>query len=113
LWGILFGYGEENALIHYWKHCDPSKTVRDHLSMIYSSFSTPEPVGQVKLSKDHFEIPSFISYSQEDPIQRKYEKEKERIQKIYSNGDFLEITLGRLGIGEPSFVNKRGHSSAD
>jgi len=54
------------------------------------------PKGKVKFSLDHFNIPSFISFSTHDEVVEKYKNERNRIKKMYQGQDFLDLTLKQL-----------------
>lgn len=62
-------------------------------------FSNPPPKGQVRISKDNFIIPSFVSFSDEDETISRYKEEREKIMKIYQTGDRLQLTLQKLTSG--------------
>lgn len=87
--GILFGYGKENALCFYWQSRDsiiksPPKNAanKDIEFKIYQLEDLP--------------IPGFVSFSENDPIVKKYHKEKKQIQKEYDQKDFVYHTLKKL-----------------
>ncbi|MDX8430214.1 MAG: hypothetical protein SNF33_00155 (plasmid) [Candidatus Algichlamydia australiensis] len=41
----------------------------------------------------NFPIPAFASYFENDPVVRKYEKERKQIQRLYRGKDFVDMTL--------------------
>lgn len=96
LWGLLFGYGKENAMAYHWKYFDSSKVAKTYLETISTAASNAFPAGKVVFSKKHFLLPSFISFSEEDPVREKYEVERQKIKKIYQKGDLLDLTLQKL-----------------
>lgn len=96
LWGILFGYGKENATIFNWKYFDYPVMAKSFMESLPSHLSYIQPKGRIKLSISNFEIPSFISFTDDDKMIVRYSLEREKIKKIYQNNDLLEITLKKL-----------------
>lgn len=102
LWGLLFGFGKENAFCHYWKwrhlggeaYAD-EKSFGD--AMIHQPFVStilPEERNAYTISK--FPLPAFASFSEEDPVISAYEAERERIKRLYKGKDFVLYTLELL-----------------
>lgn len=89
-WGTLLGFGRENAECYYQKYTEKRQ--------LKHSGHPSEPRYQAYKIRtlEELPIPGFVSFSQNDPIVRKYLKEKETIQTIYKNEDFLQVTLERL-----------------
>lgn len=90
LYGILFGYGRENAAGFYNLHCHPNRHIIKHSERIdHDWLSTPFCA---------LELPRFASFSEEEGTRliRKYDAERKEILDVYSKGDFLEITLKKL-----------------
>lgn len=78
LYGILLGYGEENA-----RGFD-------------LDLSNPIPFSNEKPKPNHLTLPYFQTFpsSQETPLLRKqYQLDRKKILSLYSKGNFLEITL--------------------
>lgn len=81
LYGILLGYGEENA-----KGFD-------------LDLPDPKPFSKESPKPNRLTLPYFqtFSTSQETPFLRKqYQEDRKKILSIYSNGNLLEITLTKL-----------------
>jgi hypothetical protein len=81
LYGILLGFGEENA-----KGFD-------------LDLPDPKPFNKESPKPNHLSLPYFQTYSasQETSFLRKqYKQDREKILSIYSKGDLLEITLTKL-----------------
>lgn len=89
LLGLLLGYGKENA-IGFEKHFSKKRNLFRATPMNSSEIFHLEDEGLM--------IPGFASFSNKETwqIMRKYKKERGTIIDIYSNGNFLELTLKRL-----------------
>lgn len=96
LWGILFGYGKENAYAFHWKYSHTDQLVANFFDQLKGNSSCEMMIGKKKRTLTNLEIPSFISFSTNDPVVRKYEGEREMIRKVYSQQDFLTTTLDLL-----------------
>lgn len=96
LWGILFGYGKENAYAFHWKYYEHSPNADTFFSSIKHEFSETIPFGELKIGLDNFEIPSFVSFNDNDEIIQRYRIEREKIRNNYKNKNFLDFTLKRL-----------------
>jgi hypothetical protein len=85
LQGILFGYGLKNALAFQWKHWEAAPFLKG---------VTPRGSTQTlkRATIQDFPIPGFMIFTDYNIVDQ-YEKERETIQRIYKNRDFLEITL--------------------
>jgi hypothetical protein len=88
LYGILFGFGEESSQLFYEKY-ELGRMLPDSIS-----FNTEPPDSPHLLPLPNFAI--FYHSLEIDEIRRAFEKERSEIIKIYSQGDFLEITLSQL-----------------
>lgn len=89
LLGLLFGFGYENASSFHDKYGGSKES---HLEFQVSD--TPM-YGKVSIEK--FSLPIFASFAKgRDAVIEGYINEKERIQKIYQNQDFLDLTLKKL-----------------
>jgi hypothetical protein len=95
LWGLLFGYGKANAYAFYWKHFD-SPACETFFSKFPNQFSHSGPNGKTEISFKNFEIPAFASFGEEDEMVIQYEKERQKIHKIYRGRDHLDLTLQKL-----------------
>ncbi len=88
LYGVLLGYGTQNAL-SFEKRC--SKKRRFHI---------PWPPGSTSGLRTQQTplIPHFASFQQKETwaIMKRYQKEQELIRESYSSGAFLPITLDKL-----------------
>ena len=96
LWGILFGYGEMNSLAFHWKYFDCPESCKSTMEFYPYKFSNPLPKGQVHLSVNNFNLPSFVSFEDSDEMIHFYEKEREKIKKAYLGNNHLDVTLNRL-----------------
>lgn len=96
LLGLLFGYGKTNAYTYHWKYFDSPELCQKRLDKLESHTSQPTPKGVHMISPSDFAIPGFISFTQDDEIVEQYQKDKEKIHKIYKKKDLLEVTLKRL-----------------
>lgn len=96
LWGLLFGYGKENAYAFHWKYSAHSDRVEDFFGRLKGDFSCESLNGSAKRRLSNLEIPSFISFQTSDPMVKKYSDEKSEIQGIYRGKDFLDTTLDQL-----------------
>ncbi|MDN3507209.1 MAG: hypothetical protein P0S96_08285 [Simkaniaceae bacterium] len=96
LWGILFGFGKENAYAYHWKYSNADQQVASFFDQLKGNFSCEMMTGKRKRTLNNLEIPSFISFTTNDPIVSQYEREREMIRKIYSQQDFLTTTLDLL-----------------
>jgi hypothetical protein len=92
-WGLLFGYGKENASSFQWKHFSDGSKSSSFFSCIDCERSEKFAA---KKSQDTFDLPAFISFFENDPVVEKYKNERSTIQKIYKKEDLLEATLARL-----------------
>jgi len=96
LWGILFGYGKENAYAFHWKYYEHAANADTFFNSIKHEFSESVPFGELKIGLDNFEIPSFVSFNDNDETIQKYQIEREKIRNQYKNEQFLDLTLKRL-----------------
>ena len=96
LWGVLFGYGEINASAFHWKYFDCPQSCKKNIEAYSFQFSNPPPKGQTRLSSDNFILPSFASFTNEDQVIKRYEKERKKIKKTYKGKDLLQLTLQKL-----------------
>jgi hypothetical protein len=95
-WGILFGFGKENAYAFYWKHFAHPKRLDDFFISLRGNGSDFPLTGRVKIGLNNFELPSFISFFDQDQVVERYRKEREQIREIYKRKDFVEFTLKHL-----------------
>lgn len=96
LWGLLFGYGKMNSYVFHWKHFDHPQTCDAFCNLLSPSFSNEEPHGVVKYDINNFQIPSFMSFEDNDEVVELYNLEKIKIQNQYKRKDFLDLTLQKL-----------------
>jgi hypothetical protein len=102
LWGLLYGFGKENAWYYYWKsrHMMGEASEEEKL-MSHSIISQPSrpsifPEERDAYSISKFPIPAFVSFSENDSVVKKYESERDRIQQLYKGKDFVLFTLELL-----------------
>ncbi len=100
IWGLLFGYGKQNASLFNWKYQSLNKPSEDFVQRIYNKPSNPSPKGQTNLSVNNFLLPSFISFTEDDETVYNYQSEREKIRRIYKNKDLLKITLEKLTLDD-------------
>lgn len=96
LWGLLFGFGKENALAFQWKHFDKGDKSDKFFQTIRADCLQEFDPKITKITLQNFELPCYISFDEEDPIFTQYEKEQEQIKQIYKGKNFLDATLKRL-----------------
>ncbi len=104
LWGILYGFGRENAFSYTWKGRntkEPNRTEQEKLWTVslpsWSSCKTrPSPTDKGAFTLSNFTIPVFKSFSEKDPVVTKYEAERENIKRLYKGKDFVAYTLDLL-----------------
>ncbi len=80
-WGLLYGFGERNAFFY--------SSSEERPSFNGQTFN-PLP------STENVLLPSFISFSKDDPIVKRYEKERVGIKKAYEGKNFVHQTLLKL-----------------
>jgi hypothetical protein len=80
LYGVLLGYGEENA-----RGFD-------------QNLPNPKPFNEDYLGQDQLTLPYFQTFSERERLELKsrYQSERNYILSLYSKGNFLEITLTKL-----------------
>ncbi|MDN3507155.1 MAG: hypothetical protein P0S96_08000 [Simkaniaceae bacterium] len=100
LWGLLFGYGKENASLFSWKYLSKSEKTSNFVKHLPCTYSNPPPVGKVELTIENLLLPSFVSFTLEDKVLDKYIKERKEIQLIYKQNDLLTYTLQQLGVDD-------------
>jgi hypothetical protein len=94
LLGILLGYGEHNASLFY------KRSKRSHARKLF-------PLDEVKLEctdKESYpmmlinpvQYSADLDHPETKALQKKYKNLRKKISEIYSQGDFLEITLTQL-----------------
>lgn len=101
LWGLLFGFGKQNSFGYHWKWSNllnpkASKEKKNFSKSLTKKVADVDFSSRSKKSKytiSEFPIPSFASFSENDPVVKKYEKERGQIQKIYLGRDFVDTTL--------------------
>lgn len=102
LLGILLGFGKDNAtlfekLLKYEQRVGDKKQKK---SFFFQSLAEQNP-GSNSLSSFwdlFFPLPSFSCYSESESIRliKKYEKQRNRIRKIYKRKDLVNVSLKRL-----------------
>lgn len=103
LWGLLYGFGRKNAFGYLWKW----RNIKDEYALEKVFGQTidqrssnkqkwPHCTGPSAYSITKFPIPTFSSYSENDPIIAKYETEREKIKQLYKGKDFVDFTLELL-----------------
>lgn len=96
LWGLLFGFGKMNSYLFQWQYFDHPKSCDEYCKNIVSYFSDDPIKGHFKYTIDQLEIPSFKTFNEIDPVVENFRYERNRIQEIYKNKDFLDLTLKKL-----------------
>jgi hypothetical protein len=104
LWGILYGFGKENAYSYLWSwryrknpDIDPREArFAEELEKQGSCKDYPSPSDKDAFTLSNFPIPSFAVYSDNDPVVVNYEIERENIRKAYRGQDFVAFTLELL-----------------
>lgn len=94
LWGLLFGFGEKNSFSF-----DLVQNKNYNFSNVIQKYNSSEEFIPIP-SINNFSIPQFMSFSKEDPIIKKYEKERKQIQKEYQGKNFLKNTLDIICVKE-------------
>ena len=92
LFGILLGYGKQNATFYERSKCSRFITILSKkIKLEYSglAFHPMMLVNPVQFMADP-------NHSQTKTLQEKYKNLHEKISHVYSQGDLLEITLSRL-----------------
>lgn len=93
--GILYGYGEENSLLFSWKHSASLEIPTHFREMLRFHFSNKKERTMQNL--DDFDLPVFASFSDlQDPIIERYKRERNEIQQLYKDKDFVNFTLEKL-----------------
>lgn len=95
LMGLVLGFGKENSTIFHWKYFDHPSAC-DAFCEGLSSRGTNEHTGYIAPTIEDLELPSFAYFDTNNEVKEKYEREREKIQKIYKNKDFLQVTLDKL-----------------
>lgn len=104
LWGILFGYERQNSFGYHWKWrnvINPETDIseKEFSSALVKQSSNKNIINRTKKNAFtilKFPIPAFASFSEHDPVVKKFEKERRQIQKVYRRKDFLDTTLELL-----------------
>lgn len=93
-WGLLFGFGEENAFLFQLRS---EGRIPFHGNVLFEDLKEAEKKASMlhkrNLSIEDLSIPDYISFSPTDPIRLRYKQEREEILKIYLNQNFLKKTL--------------------
>ena len=95
-WGLLYGFGPKNSWTFHWKNFEHPSSCENFLQSFEGRFSNPPIKGKVKFALSNLEIPSFISFDENDEIIDQYKKQRLYIQNIYKGKDFLDATLEKL-----------------
>jgi len=96
LTGLIYGFGEKNSFCFYSTYKDgiiEDKEVKKKYP--FKAFSAPTTFTAHE-SVENFPIPQFVTFSEKDPVIKKYEKARKRIKKTYRGVDFVECTLKKL-----------------
>lgn len=104
LWGLLYGFGRENAFSYYWKGRSSKESARPAQERLWAA-SLPSksscskglfPEDKNAFTMANFTIPSFKSFIENDPVVARYELEKAKIERLYQGKDFVRCTLDLL-----------------
>ncbi len=104
LWGLLYGFGKENAFSYTWKGRstkEPHRTEKEKLwaaNLQSQSSCKNRPSGSEEgaFTISNFTTPIFKSFIENDPVVAKYEAERESIRQLYKGKDFVSCTLELL-----------------
>lgn len=104
LWGLLYGFGKENAFSYTWKGRntkEPNRTEQEKLwAASLPSWSScknrPSRTDKGAFTLSNFTIPVFKSFIENDPVVAKYEAERKNIRQLYKGKDFVACTLELL-----------------
>jgi hypothetical protein len=103
LWGLLYGFGRENAFSYTWKgrNIKENRTEKEKLwaATLPSQRScndSPSRSEKGAFTISNFTIPIFKSFVENDPVAAKYEAEKKNIRQLYKGKDFVTCTLDLL-----------------
>lgn len=96
LWGLLFGYGSNNAYEFYAKYFTHAKSKSPFIESASFHLSHYPPKGQVITTLDNLDVPSFISFSETDEVIVQYQKDRDAILETYKGKDHLKTTLDKL-----------------
>ncbi len=104
-WGLLFGFGEENArFFTYWMDGLDQRQGRSLDYFRYAPFDSYENKDfflRWSLNYHHFSLPVFRHF-ENDPVLEKYRKERDKIKKLYRGRDPLVVTVQRLTEKRPN-----------
>lgn len=104
LWGLLYGFGKENAFSHFWRsrhlratNCNEKEKFLAASIKKWSSCKNRTAVTDKNaFTLSNFTIPLFNSFAENDPVVAKYETEREDIKQLYKGKDFVTCTLELL-----------------
>lgn len=87
LFGLLLGYGKNNAI-----------GFENYFTKNKKSHSPTKSMELMSMQEEELAVPSFASFSKKETYKliEKYRKERSVILELYSNGNFFELTLSRL-----------------
>ena len=92
--GLLYGFGLKNSYSFTWKYGELPETCTGFCQALLSRSSDEPTYGNATIS--HFRLPIFASFSEQDEVIEKYEKERGEIKQRYRGKDFLSLTLLKL-----------------
>jgi hypothetical protein len=113
LQGILLGYGERNAYFFSRRVAQRDKHEKDFNACMSDSSSSDKNRREGD-TIETLQLPLFRSYEPaygEDPVVVKYEKERQMIQQLLKNKDFVEEALNRLFKCMPQEIQKSEYAS--
>lgn len=97
--GLLYGFGLKNASCFDWNYREENQHVSTFSgSLVNRASEKINTVGDATI--EHFRLPVFASFFEEDEMKSKYEKERKQIQQIYRHKDFVDTSLQRLTHGQ-------------
>lgn len=96
LLGLLLGYGRVNSYAFHWKNKEATPRITKFMENIENRKKDSEFVGDISFNTAYFDLPSFISFEMKDSKIEQYQKEREKIQKMYKGKNFLQYTLDIL-----------------
>lgn len=99
--GILYGFGLKNSQCFSWsfgesvsENFEVPDSFKD--SLFQSSAFSSEGIFNGRESVKDLKIPTFRSYQEDDPVIRKYEEERKKIQSLYSGKSTGRVAIETL-----------------
>jgi len=94
--GLLYGFGFRNSQCFNWKFSEEvPESFKNSLQLNLSTDWKCKNFSGHEKACD-LQIPVFCSFQQDDPVIKKYEEEREKIQKLYAEKDVVKIAVEHL-----------------